>query len=106
SFSSAGAPRRSYVRNLYEARLEEAEAELHIYLSGSGFLYNMVRIIAGTLVQVGEGKTPPGQIPIILEARNRRMAGPKAPAQGLALWEVGYPEPYAGLLADDPAARY
>lgn len=61
-----------------------------ISVTGSGFLYNMVRIIAGTLVSVGEGKIAPDLIPAIIEAKDRRKAGPTLPAKGLFLVDVRY----------------
>ncbi|TVX95610.1 tRNA pseudouridine(38-40) synthase TruA [Cohnella terricola] len=63
---------------------------VHLYVTGTGFLYNMVRIIAGTLVQVGEGKRTPEDMARILAARDRSKAGPTAMPQGLSLWEVVY----------------
>lgn len=62
----------------------------HIYVTGSGFLYQMVRIIVGTILQVGEGKRTPEGITDILEARNRANAGPTAVPHGLALWDIEY----------------
>lgn len=103
SFTSAGSTKRTHIRTIYEARLEEENGDCHLFLTGSGFLYNMVRIIMGTLLRIGEGKWPPDRMPAIIEAKDRQKAGPRAVAQGLALWEVGYPEPYASLLAHDPA---
>lgn len=105
AFSSAGAPRKSNVRTIYAAWLEHEGEDLHLHWTGSGFLYNMVRIMAGTLIEVGEGKKAPGHIPAILQRKDRNMAGPTAPAQGLALWQVEYPPPYGALLAHDPAAE-
>lgn len=61
---------------------------IDIYVTGNGFLYNMVRIIAGTLIEVGQGKIKPEEIPAILEAKDREKAGPTAPAKGLTL--MGY----------------
>lgn len=61
---------------------------IDIYVTGNGFLYNMVRIIAGTLIEVGQGKIKPYEIPAILESLNRENAGPTAPAKGLTL--MGY----------------
>lgn len=61
---------------------------IDIYVTGNGFLYNMVRIIAGTLIEVGQGKTKPEEIPAIIEACDREKAGPTAPAKGLTL--IGY----------------
>jgi tRNA pseudouridine38-40 synthase len=65
---------------------------IHIYVTGNGFLYNMVRIIAGTLIQVGEGKRSSADMAIILASRNRAKAGPTAVPQGLCLWNVEYEE--------------
>ena len=64
--------------------------EVNIDIRGSRFLYNMVRVIVGTLVEVGLGKVPPGSIPEILARRDRQAAGPGAPAKGLCLMEVYY----------------
>ena len=61
---------------------------IDIYVTGNGFLYNMVRIIAGTLIEVGQGKIKPEEIPAIIEACDRKKAGPTAPAKGLTL--IGY----------------
>lgn len=61
---------------------------IDIYVTGNGFLYNMVRIIAGTLIDVGQGKIKPEEIPAILASLDREKAGPTAPAKGLTL--VGY----------------
>jgi len=63
---------------------------VHLFVTGTGFLYNMVRIIAGTLIQVGEGKRTPRDMADILAARNRAKAGPTAVPHGLSLWEVLY----------------
>ncbi|RED53130.1 MULTISPECIES: tRNA pseudouridine(38-40) synthase TruA [Cohnella] len=63
---------------------------IHLYVTGTGFLYNMVRIIAGTLIQIGESKIAPEAMPGILAARNRARSGPTAIPQGLSLWEVVY----------------
>ena len=61
-------------------------------INGNGFLYNMVRIIVGTLLQVGHHKYPPEYIEEIFAAHNRNMAGPTAPARGLTLVEIHYKE--------------
>jgi len=62
-----------------------------IDVSGNGFLYNMVRIIAGTLVEAGRGRIKPGDIPGILASGDRARAGPTLPAQGLRLRWILYP---------------
>ena len=61
-----------------------------IRVTGTGFLYNMVRIIAGTLIEVGNGQYPPERVKTILEACNRETAGPTAPAQGLTLMGIEF----------------
>lgn len=67
------------------ARRDVSPREIVIRVSGTGFLYNMVRIIAGTLMEAGRGALEPAQIKAILEARDRRAAGPTAPPEGLTL---------------------
>jgi tRNA pseudouridine38-40 synthase len=64
--------------------------EIRLDLEGSGFLRHMVRNVAGTLLQMGRGQRPAGEMPAILEARDRRFAGPTAPARGLVLVQVDY----------------
>ena len=66
------------------------ENEIHIFVEGSGFLYNMVRIIAGTLVEVGRGRFEPAVIDRILASADRRLAGPTLPPQGLSLEWIRY----------------
>jgi tRNA pseudouridine38-40 synthase len=70
-----------------------ARGEIEIRVEGSGFLRHMVRILAGTLVQVGAGRRHPGSLPAVLAARDRRAAGPTAPPQGLTLVRVDYAAP-------------
>ncbi len=90
SFTSTQSTQLSHVRTLYDGWLEESEGRLDIFVTGSGFLYNMVRIIAGTLIDVGEGKRRAEDMPDILAAKDRTAAGPTAMAHGLALWSVEY----------------
>ena len=72
--------------NIYSVEVEEqGENDLVIRVCGNGFLYNMVRIIAGTLLDIGQGKRDPMDIFTILEAKDRSAAGPTAPAHGLTL---------------------
>lgn len=63
---------------------------IHIYVTGSGFLQHMVRIIVGTLLEIGKGRKKPEDMPAILEAKDRSKAGPTAVAKGLILWNVEY----------------
>ncbi|MBN2578432.1 MAG: tRNA pseudouridine(38-40) synthase TruA [Pirellulales bacterium] len=112
SFETAGAPRKSSVRtisDIFVRRMNEGRAggqggmfgELFLASSpddwiifeveADGFLYNMVRAIVGTLVEVGRGARPEGWIAEVLDSQNRRNAGPNAPPQGLFLVRVEYP---------------
>ena len=75
----------STVRCIYSVKLEEQGPELVLRICGGGFLYNMVRIIAGTLMEVGRGKRSPEDMEAVLAACDRRAAGPTAPANGLTL---------------------
>lgn len=77
-------------RTLHECRLTRRGDLLTLRLAGEGFLYKMCRRIAGTLVQVGEGKILPEQIPAMLTHAQQANAGMIAPAQGLILWSVKY----------------
>jgi len=85
SFCQTGAQVESTVRTIYSLQVEEQGAELAIRVCGNGFLYNMVRIIVGTLMEIGQGKREPESIPDILAAKSRSAAGPTAPAHGLTL---------------------
>lgn len=85
SFCQTGAQVESTVRTIYSLDIEEQGKDLVIRICGNGFLYNMVRIIAGTLMEVGQGKRSPEDICGILQAKDRSTAGPTAPAHGLTL---------------------
>ena len=81
----------SSVRTIYSVEVEEqVENDLVIRVCGNGFLYNMVRIIAGTLLDIGQGKRDPMDIFTILEAKDRSAAGPTAPAHGLTLMKYEF----------------
>ena len=90
SFASPHFSSKTSVRTLYECRVYKDGDLITIRVRGNGFLYNMVRIIAGTLIQVGEGKIAPQQISEILLAKDRDAAGPTAPARGLTLVDTTY----------------
>lgn len=85
SFCSVAAVVETTVRTILSITIKRKGKEIVISVCGTGFLYNMVRIIAGTLMEVGRGSYPPEHIKDILEARNRQAAGPTAPACGLTL---------------------
>lgn len=90
SFCSARTQVTSTVRTIYLLDLEKKDDIISIRISGNGFLYNMVRIIVGTLMKVGLGVYPPEHVKEILEACDRNAAGPKAPAKGLTLIGIEY----------------
>lgn len=85
SFCAAAAEVESTVRTITDIQIEKAENEISIRVCGTGFLYNMVRIMAGTLMEIGRGSYPPEHMKEILEAESRQAAGPTAPACGLTL---------------------
>lgn len=93
SFCAAGSQAETTVRRIVSLEVEEEGPFLRIRVKGTGFLYNMVRIIAGTLIQAGLGQIKPEEMKRILEARDRSRAGPTAPPQGLCLMKIDlYPE--------------
>ena len=91
SFSSVKAQTNTFVSTVYELTVERTEDDIiHIRITGNGFLYNMVRIIAGTLLLVGAGKLEPEDVGRILAAKDRGAAGPTAPAHGLTMIGITY----------------
>lgn len=88
SFCSIRTQVEDTVRRIYEISVTKAEDLITIRISGNGFLYNMVRIIAGSLIKVGCGFWEPYQMKEVLEARDRSKAGPKAPPEGLTLMAI------------------
>src|SRR5690625_406246 len=91
SFCAAGSSvKGSKVRTLYEVRVEQKKDEIMILLPGDGFLYNMVRIIVGVLLDVGNGRLKADDIPVLIAAKDREKVSKTAPANGLFLWDVIY----------------
>ena len=91
AFKASGTSSKSSVRTIYNAEVIDAGNErIYIELTGNGFLYNMVRIISGTLVEVGLGKIEPNEIKTIIESQKRENAGKTLPPQGLYLVSVEY----------------
>ena len=90
AFKASGTSSKSSIRKIYKAEVYEKGERIYIELTGNGFLYNMVRIIAGTLVDVGIGKIKPNEITKIIEEGKREKAGKTMPPQGLYLVEVKY----------------
>lgn len=90
SFCTVRTQAEETVRTIYSLDITKQEDMITIRISGSGFLYNMVRIIAGTLLEVGMGAYPPEHMEEILDARDRQAAGRTAPARGLTLVSMEY----------------
>jgi tRNA pseudouridine38-40 synthase len=91
SFARPGHGRQTTIRTVAHCHVAARGSRLVIGIEGSGFLWNMVRIMVGTLVEVGLGRHAPDDIPRMLEARNREAAGPTAPPHGLYLQWINAP---------------
>ena len=89
-FMAQGSPIKDTVRTIYDLDIIKKDNLIEIEICGNGFLYNMVRIIVGTLINVGNGKSEPEDVLKIIESKNREMAGMTVPPQGLYLKEVYY----------------
>ena len=90
AFCSNKRMKKSTVRTIYEINIEELEPEIRITITGNGFLYNMVRIIVGTLLEIGMGEKKPSDVPAMLAGKDRRTTGYTVPPNGLMLMEVEY----------------
>jgi tRNA pseudouridine38-40 synthase len=90
SFQAAGSSAKTSVRRVDRIEVEESGPLLILRYYGNGFLYNMVRILTGTLLAIGSGKLPEDSMPAIIAAKNRKAAGVTAPAKGLELTRVYY----------------
>ncbi len=89
-FCAAKAQVKTTVRNVLDVRVKENGEEIIVEVEGEGFLYNMVRIITGTLIKVGLGAYPPEHVKDIIESKDRRNAGETVPAKGLFLQKIEY----------------
>ena len=96
AFMDQGSPTRRPVRTLYEIGFRETGDDIILTFSGDGFLYHMDRILAGTLASVGQGKIDPAAIEEIIQARDRTLAGPTLPAEGLLLERVYFADRLIG----------
>ncbi len=92
AFMSAGSDIADTVRTVYFARVWREEENILFHVCADGYLYNMVRIFVGTLVEAGAGRMQPEQMKTIIESKDRAQAGDTAQAQGLFLYRVNYPE--------------
>jgi len=90
AFRALGTPVKSTVRTLYQARVTREGDLVYVDLRADGFLYHMARMITGTLIRVGLGKLPAGEVAGILESRDSLKGGPTAPARGLSLEKIDY----------------
>ena len=94
SFQASGAPRKSTVRNIHHLEIADESVDgqnfVTFEIEANGFLYNMVRIIVGSLVQIGLGKQDEAWLRRVVDGRDRRLAGPTAPPEGLCLLFVRY----------------
>ncbi len=93
SFCSVHTQAETTVRTIYSCTVDKDGEIIKIRVKGNGFLYNMVRIIAGTLIEVGAGKREPEEIITMLEMTDRAVAGPTAPAHGLTMIGLEYESP-------------
>jgi tRNA pseudouridine38-40 synthase len=90
AFRGAGCEARTTVREIFSVDVAREEELLAIDVRGGGFLRNMVRVMVGTLVEIGLGRRPPADVPLLLQEGSRPLAGRTAPPQGLCLMEVWY----------------
>jgi len=90
AFQATGSPKKTTVRTVTRSEVLQKGVLVSYEIAGSGFLYNMVRIIAGTLIEVGLGRRSPDTVSEAIESRERKLAGPTAPAHGLTLVSVFY----------------
>lgn len=92
TFAAAGGSSKTFERTIYRCQVKEEHRLIKVSCVGDGFLYHMVRIIVGTLIEVGKGHIPPEEIPDIIASQERRRARVIAPAHGLTLAHVNYSE--------------
>ena len=93
AFAASGSVVKDTVRTIWSAEVARSANEVCLTVEGNGFLYNMVRIIAGTLSGIGSGKIPPGAMTRAIQTGNRLDLGVTAPPHGLTLMEVFYTQP-------------
>lgn len=105
AFTRVRQTRESTIRTIFDCHVEmESEDRLAIHVSGNGFLWNMVRIIAGTLVAIGEGRHDPGDIPHMIASVDRQRTGRTMPPEGLCLMWIKYGKPGSGKLRQKQAS--
>ena len=90
AFAASGSSVKDPVRTITSLEIKRRDGEIWLDIIGTGFLYKMVRIISGTLIELGSGQIDPADIKGIIDNRDRNKAGFTAPAKGLTLMEVYY----------------
>ena len=95
---SFGTETKTTIRTVYWYEIEEKGGIIELHVCANGFLYNMARAMAGTLLYVSEGKIMPDQLPKLLEQKDRRLTGPTVPPQGLYLSKIWYDDPVSKLF--------
>ena len=98
AFMARGGHAKTTVRTVYDIDIKQVDDEVHFEVTGNGFLYNMVRIIVGTLVKVGQGKIPPQQVKEMIEQKRRALGGKTMEPQGLYLKSVKYQQKFLQYL--------
>ena len=96
AFCASGSAVKTTVRTVYEVRVEESESfgsrDIRIYVTGNGFLYNMVRTMVGTLLSIADKKRTEQDVETAYQTGNRNLLGKTMPAKGLTLMQVNYNE--------------
>jgi len=90
SFCSQKTTVEDKIRTIYSINIRKSKGNIRIFVTGNGFLYNMVRIIVGALIEVGKGRLQPIDMKYILDAKDRTRGSVTAPPHGLILWDVAY----------------
>lgn len=90
AFMSVGSDIGDTVRTVHFFRVERRDEDIRFHICADGYLYNMVRILVGTMVEVGAGRMDPDELPAVIESKTRARAGDTAPAKGLFLYRVNY----------------
>ena len=95
---SVGTETKTTIRTVHWYEIEEKDNIIELHVCANGFLYNMARAMAGTLIYVSEGKISPDELPRLLEEKDRRLTGPTVPPQGLYLSKIWYNDPVSKLF--------
>jgi pseudouridylate synthase I len=105
-FATDNPQTKGTIREIYKVELKRQDDIITFRITGNGFLYNMVRIIVGTLIEIGKGTYQPEQVKLILRKRDRNLAGPTARALGLTLINIEYPQVDIGEMKRKAEKRW